>query len=171
MPEAIVRAAGGVLAATLGVAGVVKLARWASWRAALRAYGLPGGIETAAPAGIPAAELGAAGLILFGPPRAGAAVAVGLLAVFSLAVAYAQARHGPRLPCGCFGGTETRDFRTLLARNAGLAALAAIVLLGDAAGPRWPEEVVPLGLTIVGVGVGVWMIRGASVMWRKRERT
>ncbi|MGH2731331.1 MAG: MauE/DoxX family redox-associated membrane protein [Actinomycetota bacterium] len=171
MPEVIVRTAAGVLAATLGVAGLLKLARPAAWRVALRGYDLPRGIERGALLGVPAAELGAAGLILFAPPRAGAAFALALFAVFSLAVVHAQARHGPRLPCGCFGGNKTRDFRTILVRNTALAALAAIVLLGHTEGAAWPDEAVPLGLTLAGIGLGVWMIRGASVMWQKRERT
>jgi len=171
MPEVIVRAAAGVLAVTLGVAGLLKLARPAAWRVALRGYDLPRSIERGALLGVPAAELGAVGLILFAPARAGAAFALALIAVFSLAVVHAQSRHGPRLPCGCFGGNETRDFRTILVRNGALAAMAAIVLLGRAEGVAWPDEFVPLGLTVAGIGLGVWIVRAASVMWQKRERT
>jgi hypothetical protein len=173
MSDEIVRVAGAVLGATLGFAGLVKLARFASWRAAIAAYGLPRAIEGAALPAVPVLELAAAALLLFGPPRAGGALSLGLLAAFSLAVFRGHARHGSRLPCGCFGGAGERDFRAMLARNAALGALAAIVVLGDAnkAAVSWPEDAVPLGLTIVGIALGVWMVRGASVMWQRRART
>lgn len=173
MSDEIVRVAGALLGATLGFAGLVKLARFASWRAAIAAYGLPPAIEGAALPAVPVLELSAAALLLFGPPRVAAAMSLGLLAAFSLAVFRGRTRHGPRLPCGCFGGAKSRDYRAMLARNAALGTLAAIVILGDAneAAVALSEGAVPLGLTIAGIALCVWMVRSASILWQKRERT
>lgn len=78
---------------------------------------------------LPLVEIAAAGLLLWPAMRAiGAAVAIGLLAVFCLAIGFNLLRGRRDVDCGC-GGASGRQTLSwwLVARN---AVLAAIALLG-----------------------------------------
>ena len=48
------------------------------------------------------------------------------LALFSAAIVIGRVRAGRRLERGCFGGSTTRDYRVLLARNLALAGVAFV---------------------------------------------
>ncbi len=77
---------------------------------------------------LPATEIAAAGLLLWPPLRAaGALGAVGLLALFSFAIAANLVRGRRDVDCGC-GGASGRQTLSwwLVARNAVLALLAVI---------------------------------------------
>jgi methylamine utilization protein MauE len=113
-------------------ASLAKLLAPGRWRAGLERYDLPGWLRLPALAGTPLAEAAVPVLVLAGRPRAAGLLALGLLAAFSGALAWARTRLGDRVPCSCFGRTRERDVRLLLLRNAGLAALAAIVAAGGA---------------------------------------
>ena len=157
MPEITVRIALLLLAAAFTWAAVAKLVAFRRWSAVIARYGLPAPMDRIAGPLVPLAELAIAVTMLFVSARVGAAAAVGALALFSLAVLRARSINGDRLPCGCFGGTEERHYRTMIWRNAGLGALAAIVLLAhpertDVGFPSAPEgsEMLPAALAVVG---------------------
>jgi peroxiredoxin/uncharacterized membrane protein YphA (DoxX/SURF4 family) len=159
-----------LLAAVLAVAGVAKLRDRASTRAALRGFGLPGGLVPAGALVLPVAELlVAAGLLA--PPTAFAAtiVAGALLVMFTLAVAMAIAR-GRTVRCACFGasGAAPVGARTLV-RNAALLGVAAVALAGGSAQDpvRLSSGLDPAGRVALGAGIvvlalvvaGGWLIR------------
>lgn len=163
-----------LLAATFAWAALAKALAVARWRRALDGYGLPAPLRRAALAGVPLAEAAAALLLAFSAARAGAALALVLLSAFSYALVRARARRGDRLPCGCFGRIAVRDARLMLARNALLAALCAVVLVS---GPRGgARAAAPLGVLVpvVLVGAGLtavsWLVAEAGSLLR-RERT
>jgi hypothetical protein len=158
-----------VLAAVFAWAAATKLLRVGAWRDALRGYGLGARAESVALGATPAAEALTALLLAAGRTRLGGALSLLLVSTFSLAILRARARSGGKLPCGCFGGTGLSDHRVLLARNALLATLAAVVLLGGRSLAR-PAGIAPLpvALALVGVGLAAWVLVGAAAPLRRR---
>jgi hypothetical protein len=123
--------------------------------------------------GVPVLEVAVAALVLAGAPLTGASLALVLLAAFSGVILRARAFHGDRIPCGCFGRTSARDYRTLLARNVALGALAATVLVSGASFPllewtRLPRggEIVAALLAVAGLALAGWMARRAHTALR-----
>jgi uncharacterized membrane protein YphA (DoxX/SURF4 family) len=118
-----------VLAAVFAVAGIAKLADGDGARRALRAFQVPEPLVAGLAIFLPLAELATAGLLVpAATARWGAAAAVALLAVFSLAITTALARR--RQPdCGCCGRLHSSPASPRsLVRNGALAALALVVL-------------------------------------------
>ncbi len=149
-----------LLAAALGWAALAKASRPGAWRAALPVYRIPAALTGPVALLVPLAEAGAAALLVLGgdATKAGAALSVALLAAFSLAVLRAQRLQGDRLPCGCFGGRDSRDYRLMLVRNAGLGLVAAVVLLvPDVDLDLSRPDVVPAVLAALGVTLIVWL--------------
>lgn len=154
-----------LLALAFAWAAVAKVSRFSSWRGALAGYRLPGSLVGPALVLVPLFELVVAVLLVGGGDvtRAGAALSVALLAGFSLAVLRARRLQGDRLPCGCFGGSGSRDYRLMLVRNALLGAVAAAILLfrGIAdyavAAPE-SSQVVPALLVALGVALIAWLV-------------
>jgi peroxiredoxin/uncharacterized membrane protein YphA (DoxX/SURF4 family) len=126
-----------VLAAVFAVAGIAKLLDQPGARQALTGFGVPTRLAPPLALLLPVVELAVAVALL---PLAsawwGAAGAFGLLCLFLAAIAISLAR-GQAPDCHCFGQlhSEPAGWSTLL-RNAGLAAVAAFVLLagGDRPG-------------------------------------
>jgi thiol-disulfide isomerase/thioredoxin len=120
-----------LLAAVFAVAAFSKLADRAGTRAAVVEFGAPRLL--AGPIGLllPIAELAVAGLLLpDATARAGAFGAIGLLVLFSAAIAVSLAR-GRTPDCHCFGQLHSSPAGGMtLARNAALAAVAGFVLVG-----------------------------------------
>jgi thiol-disulfide isomerase/thioredoxin len=119
-----------ILAAIFLLAAVAKLRDRARSRDALREFGLPAALARPAAVLLPLAELAVAILLLpAAAARAAAAAALGLLCVFTAAIAVQLAR-GRKPDCRCFGELRSSPIgpRTL-ARNAAFAALAGLVLL------------------------------------------
>lgn len=167
MPEITVRIALAVLATVFGWAALAKTLRWARWSDALARYELPRAIARPARVAVPIAEGLVAILILIGATMIASSIALALLALFTAVVMRAQVSQGAEeVPCGCFGGAGERSVRTVLIRNFGLAALAAISvsaegpprLLDGAAGPR-SAEVIPALLVVLGLGLAAWLVR------------
>ena len=124
-----------VLAAVFAVAGWAKLSDQAGTRDAIVAFGAPGTLSRPLSLLIPLAELGAAVLLL---PAAtavlGASIALGLLVVFSVAIAVNNLR-GRAPECHCFGQLHSAPAGPkTLARN-GVLAAAAVPVLVDGGGP------------------------------------
>ena len=126
-----------MLAAVFLSAGLAKLARFSPSRETAVALGVPERLGGLAVLAVCAAELAIAGLLLAASTAAvGAVAALALLLVFSLLVARALAR-GETPDCNCFGALSQGPVgRGTIARNAGLAVLAAVPLVigtGDSA--------------------------------------
>ena len=145
-------------------AAVAKVTRFGAWRSALSGYRLPQVAMGPALFLVPAIELAAGFLLARGgdATRAGAALTVGLLAGFSLAVLHARRVRGDRLPCGCFGGSGSRDYRLMLVRNVLLGAVAATILLVpdvaryEVAAPD-AGQLVPAALAALGLALIAWL--------------
>lgn len=143
-----------VLGGVFAVAGLGKIADPAAGVRAVRAYELlPEGLETVVGRGLPAFELALAVALLLGLAlRFSAAVAAGLLAMFTLGIASAAAR-GLRIDCGCFGGggpTENPHYAGEIVRDGVLFLLAvAVALIGrsrfavDPKAPAAPDPSLP----------------------------
>ncbi|MBA2273526.1 MAG: hypothetical protein H0W21_06450 [Actinobacteria bacterium] len=175
--------------ATLAFAAAVSLAgmfAWAAaakaiwpagWRGAVGGFGLGRRAEPLVSVAVPVVELGVALTILWGGARAGAALALALLAAFSAAVVRARSLQGDRLPCGCFGRATVRDYRMMLARNVLGGGLAAVVLLAGAregilegsVAPSGPE-LMPAALTCLGTVLAGWTLWRAGGLRRRGRR-
>jgi hypothetical protein len=152
-----------LLAVIFGWAAAAKLLAWRRWRALLQGYGFEGSVGSLVALGVPAAEAIAAILLLAGGARMGGALALVLISSFSLAVLRARSIQGDKVPCGCFGRADERDYRQLLGRNLLLAVVAGVLLVlhgsgaGDATEVSAPP-VVPALLVGVGVTLIAWLV-------------
>ena len=146
-----------LLVTTFVAAGAAKLIRYPRWRSALDEYRLPRGITGSIAVGVPAAELGVAVLLVSLSLTVGAAASLALLALFSAAIARVAVIRGRRVPCGCFGGNRSRDYRLLLGRNALLCIACAVILFagteGSLADSVSGSDLLPLTLVSAGVTV------------------
>lgn len=158
-----------VLAVAFAWAAVAKASRPSAWRNALLGYGLPKRMVVPALVLVPVVEIVTGVLLAAGglAAEAGAALAVALLAGFSLAVLRARQLGGDRLPCGCFGGSGSRDYRLMLVRNAALGVVAASILLVPAVAryelrPPPASQVLPALLAALGVVSIAWLVTTVS---------
>lgn len=120
-----------LLAVVFAVAGIAKLADRTSTRGAIEGFGIPPRAARVGAGLLPVVELAIAAALLTAPTaRWGAAAAVVMLAIFSLAIARVL-RSGSAPDCNCFGGlTQTEVGRGSLIRNLLLGALATLILVG-----------------------------------------
>lgn len=146
-----------LLATTFVAAGAAKLIRYPRWRSALDEYRLPSVLTGSIAVGVPAAELGVVVLLVSLSLTVGAAASLALLALFSAAIARVAAIRGRRVPCGCFGGDMSRDYRLLLGRNALLSTAGAVILFAGSEGSLVDSvsgsDLLPLALVTAGVAV------------------
>lgn len=174
MPDLVWKLAALVLVVTFSWSTVAKVARPALWRETLARYRPAQPLDTLALFGAPLFEAAVVGGIAGGLPHASAALALALLAAFSLAVLRLRGLEGDRLPCGCFGKTKARDFRLMLARNAALAVAAALVLgaprdarfLAGLAVPQ-ASEIIPAVLVLLGIALALWLAITVASSFRK----
>ena len=135
MLDAAILAARLLLAAVFVVAAVTKLSDREGTRQAVVAFGATDALAAPLALALPVAELVVAGLLLpSATAAAGAIGALGLLVLFSAAIAFNLAR-GRAPDCHCFGQlhSEPAGARTLI-RNAALAVVAAFVVAGTLGG-------------------------------------
>ena len=166
------------LAAIFTVAGVTKLADRAGTRKAVREFGAPTFLVSVLSLALPASELGVALSLLFPTTRAaGAAGALGLLVLFSIAIAVTLAR-GNAPDCHCFGQLHSAptSSKTLI-RNGLLGVLAAGVLIGtrtDAGGTPWgwvaQRGAIELGV-IVALLIAVALVVGGGLAFLSLTRS
>lgn len=147
--------------------GVAKFLRLRTWRAVLEGYRLPG--PAALLFVVPLTELVVPGLVVAGASRAGAALALALLGGFSAAIVRARALQGDKLPCGCFGRADARDYRFMLGRNALLGLLSAIAIARgrdmeflEGLGAPESSDIVPVVLVALGLVAIVLMLRAVG---------
>jgi uncharacterized membrane protein YphA (DoxX/SURF4 family) len=163
-----------VLATTFAWAGVAKALRSSGWSASLSGYGLSGSFARVIAVAVPVMETGVAVLLVAGLRSIGAALALALLGGFSFAIVQATRTQGSRLPCGCFGDTQERDFRLMLLRNALLVGLAAVILVGQRFRPTLLQSSVdglPLALSVGGAVVICWTLWQVVSSLRGRRNT
>ena len=167
MADSITGAAALLVAVLFGWASLSKVVRRGRWIEALSGYALPASRVLSVV--VPLAELSIVVLMLSGATRVGGAAAIVLLGAFSGAIVRARASRGDLLPCGCFGGDRTLDFRLMLLRNALLGALATVALFGPRVSvlsdwePPAGGELVPFILVLIGAGLVAWLGRAAVV--------
>jgi peroxiredoxin/uncharacterized membrane protein YphA (DoxX/SURF4 family) len=139
-----------LLAAVFAVAGTAKLADLRGSQAALRGFGVPSGLAGLLGVLLPLGELAiAGGLVPAATARLAALAAFTLLLAFGAAIGIALL-HGRPPDCHCFGQLHSAPagWKTL-ARNAGLAALAIVVLSQPAATPSALELAVFVAMALV----------------------
>jgi uncharacterized membrane protein YphA (DoxX/SURF4 family)/peroxiredoxin len=118
-----------LLAGVFAVAGLAKLLDPRGSRQAMRGFGAPARLVGPLAVAVPVAELGvAAALLPAGSAPYGAIGAVGLLALFTVAIAFNLSR-GRAPDCHCFGQLHsTPAGRGTLARSLALLVVAGLVL-------------------------------------------
>lgn len=174
MPETTARIAAVILSVAFGWASATKVFSFARWNLVLNGYGLPRAITSIAAPLVPVAEIGIALCLLFVSTRAGAAAALAMLAAFCLAILRARSIKGDRLPCGCFGGSESRRYQTMMWRNGFLGMLAAVVLLARDPVEVWipatprADEWFPAALVVIGASVALWTVLHVSAALRHK---
>ena len=117
-----------ILALVFAVAGVSKWRNPGFTATSFDGLGLPAPAFLAR--AVPLAEFAVAALLVI-VPVVGAYLTLALLAFFTTLLATRLAQ-GVRSPCACFGSTNPKPLSWLsVARNVGLAALAAFALVAD----------------------------------------
>jgi hypothetical protein len=171
------RPAAAALALAFGWAAVAKLAGRRRWIRTLESHALPDAARTMARSGVPIAEAFVPALVVLGYPRLAAAWALVLLTAFTTIAVRARVAGGRAVPCGCFGGRDRIDFRAVLARNAGMAAIALFVAFAAADAPRlaWPAtparaDALPFVLAIGGILVAAATALRAATWLRRGSR-
>jgi thiol-disulfide isomerase/thioredoxin len=135
MPGTIELWAALALGAVFAVAAIAKLADLPGTRKAVVDFGIPRRVAAPTAVLLALTEIAVAIALVLAPTRGfGAAGALALIALLSAAVGVSLAR-GRRPDCHCFGSLHSAPAGAgTLARNAMLAALAALALVGDLAG-------------------------------------
>jgi hypothetical protein len=167
-----------VLAGVFSWAAGSKGLEPARWRRTLDAHYQTAAGRSIAMVAVPGAETLVPLLVVAGWTRAAAVWALVLLVVFTAEAVRAWLRIGSHVPCGCFGGREPLEPRSLVARNGGLAAVAVVALVGSpaapgaAAWPGWPVAGEWIAATSIVAGLVVtgwtawtavrWLGRGAA---------
>jgi methylamine utilization protein MauE len=156
--------ASAALALTFTAAAVTKLARGAAWKRTLAAYRLPAGASRVAAFGVPIVELAIVALVVVGLGSTAGIVSLAALVVFSATIVAGRVRAGRRLECGCFGGSATRDYRVLLARNLALAGVSFVAWtagqdapLVRSLGEPGAADLLPMALVVAGLALAVWV--------------
>ena len=168
--------AAAVLAAVFTWAAASKVVSPRRWRRALAALGLPRSLERVAVWAVPSSEALVALLVMAGLPRAAAIWSGTLLVVFSVTLVASRGRMSGRVACGCFGGRDSVELRSVLARNALLLAIAAFVAIRGADAPAvWlpaapaVRDALPLALTLGALAAAILVAWRTSV-WLDRGR-
>ena len=134
---------GGVrrlLPAALGVifgwAAATKLVRRREWRRSLADHHLPHVVGSVARTAVPAAEGVVAVTAILGYARFSGVLAAGLLVAFTASTVRARRFADGQVPCGCFGGRRSRDWKVLVARNLALLGLSVATLTGGSSSTK-----------------------------------
>jgi uncharacterized membrane protein YphA (DoxX/SURF4 family)/thiol-disulfide isomerase/thioredoxin len=163
-----------VLAGVFAVAALGKLLDLEGSRQAVRNFGVPEQAARAAGVALPLVELAiAVGLVL--KPSAQWAAVGALLLVLAFIAGIANAlRRGDAPDCHCFGQIHSAPAgRGTLVRNAGLAAMA-IVVVAEGPGPsiaswvgdRTAAELVAVIAGVLAVGLGLLFVQ----LWLERRQ-
>lgn len=160
-----------LLAVVFVTAGVGKLLDIEGSRRAMQDFGVPERAVAAVAIALPLAEI-VTGLVLMFRPSArwGAAAAVLLLAAFIVGIGRALAR-GQHPDCHCFGQIHSAPAgRVTLARNAALAACAAVIVVYGS-GPAvdtWVDARNPSQLAAT--AAGLCAVAAVAYAWTVRRQ-
>lgn len=147
-----------IVGLVLLVASLGKLADRQGSRDAVVAFGVPKALSGAVAGLLPLAELAAAVLLLVtATARIGAAVSLGLFALFTAGIARSLLR-GESPDCHCFGQLHSAPAGPkTLARNAALGAIATLVVAGGpgTSATAWLGRLSGTSLAVVIAGVVV----------------
>ncbi len=108
MPTTASTLAAAVLACAFAWAAAAKLVQFKAWGAALDGYRIPRSLHPVALVGLPVAEIVVTVLLLAGPLKSGAALAVALVAVFSMAIIRARSLQETSCRAGASDGPSAR---------------------------------------------------------------
>lgn len=143
------------------IAGIAKALDRPSTRRSLVDFGVPERLAPAAVWALVGSELAVAALLAAArTARLGGALALALLVAFSLA-AGRQLAAGQTPACNCFGQVHSEPVGPkLLARNALLAAVALVVVIGAGSDPgpdlwAWARDLSDAEAVLVGVAVAL----------------
>jgi hypothetical protein len=169
-------AAAGIVTLAFAWSASAKLVAPVRWRRTLAGYSLPQPVSRFAAVAVPLTEAAVPLVAILGAPDVASAVALACVCVFSAAILRARVRGGDRaVSCGCFGGSRVHDYRLLLARNAVLAAAAAIGLRAPTPEVTWwpgipsSAELLPFALATTAAAVAV-LTAWRSGSWIGRGR-
>ena len=159
-------AAALLLAAVFAWAGAVKLVSPARTATSFRDLGLP--IPAFLGRAVPLFELSTATLLVLAP-RAGAALALGALAIFSGVVLNAL-RNGKHLGCGCFGASNAAEDLSYVepVRNLLLALAAATAVMSPDLTRPTLAAIVAVTSAAVAAALGLGLLRlrqRVGVVW------
>jgi uncharacterized membrane protein YphA (DoxX/SURF4 family) len=163
-----------ILAAVFAVAAIGKLLDLEGSRRAVRNFGVPNRAAAAAGIVLPLVELAIAVALVPAPSARWAAIAALLLLLAFIAGIANAVRRGEAPDCHCFGQIHSAPAgRGTLARNALLAAMAAVVV-ADGPGPTidsWVSARSTAELVAVGAG-GVALLLGLLFLqlWLERRQ-
>jgi uncharacterized membrane protein YphA (DoxX/SURF4 family) len=165
-----------VLAGVFTWSSALKIFRPIQWTADVRRYRLPQPVKRVTVLAVPWVELAVAVLLLTGHTRVGAAIALLAFVVFSFAIVRLhRVLASNTVPCGCLGSTTARDYRGLLARNAGLAAAATVLVAFAPTRHGWALHAAWNSLTMAGAVVALtaaallWSARYILVLWSRGD--
>jgi methylamine utilization protein MauE len=164
--------ASSALALLFGWAGLAKLVRAERWRQDLMRYRLPRLVRASAFLLLPWVELSVVVGLITGARAEGAAIALGLMLAFSVAILRARLlQQGNKLGCGCFGGSALLDYRVMLLRNAAMVALLVFVLVADAQGDfgQAPARLLPMLFGVMLAAAALWIGWQVRVHLRRRQ--
>jgi uncharacterized membrane protein YphA (DoxX/SURF4 family) len=174
--DALATGARLILAVVFAVAGTGKLFDRAGTRQAIISFGMPSRLAPAVARALPLLEVSVAiGLLPAISARGAALAALGLLVAFEIAIISNLVR-GRRPPCRCFGQLQTAPVGwATVARNAGLVALAVLVLsrergggnvIAAFAGITGAEAVMT---TLAGFALALAVIQGSLLLQLMRQ--
>ncbi|MEP6973274.1 MAG: MauE/DoxX family redox-associated membrane protein [Actinomycetota bacterium] len=159
--------AASALAAAFAWAAVSKIVGRRRWRLALHSHGLPATIETFVALAVPVCEAIVPVLVLIGLPRAAGVWTLIMLLPFSMELVRLRRQGSGRVACGCFGSRDTVGVREALARNAGLALIAMLVVARatDRSVVAWPPAPRPADVVPLLLALGALSVAGLTI-WR-----
>ena len=165
-----------VVAVVFGWSALAKVLRFDRWRRALAEHRLPSPVADIAVVMVPAVEAAIALLAVLGFTTTAGALGSALLIAFSAEIVRVRLRSDGQVPCGCFGGRRSRDWRTLLVRNLALLVVTVATAVAGSAPrvslPGVPEraDVIPAVVAVGGLAVALWAATAAAIAFRHGSR-
>lgn len=174
--EGLRRLLPAVVAVVFGWSALAKVLRFDRWRHALAEHRLPSSVADIAIVMVPAIEAAVALLAVLGFTRIAGALGSALLVVFSVEIVRLRLLSDGQVPCGCFGGRRSRDWRGLLGRNLALLVVTVATAIARSAPrvslPGAPDgtDLVPAVLAVGGLAVALWAATAAAIAFRHGSR-
>ena len=140
------------------VAGKLRRRDFIAFVGALRGFGVPADLARAPLAALIVTLEAAAATLLLAAPRIGYALALGLVAAFTLGLC-GVVRSGRQVACRCFGASTAPIGLAHLVRN---ATILAVIGLGITAGALTDDGVIALPAQLTAIACGA--LGGAAIV-------